>query len=235
MSSLFSDVGCAGRKSGPEQTLILPGFTRWIRNASCDNSLYEFFKRNTSASHSNLVAASPLSLHHCRCILVAADSLSLHHHSRCIIKQVPIHEIDSFFGNSFVAYSTMDVSNEESSGMGMNDTGIGGLYCSSWYSNRMTSKLSWNEEEGGQNGLNEFIAIIGWNGTREEERDKVSNAGLGLLHADDDGKERVALMGNQFPGLLHADVADDDGLHADVYDEDGCRSGCIAGGRDFQA
>ena len=30
MSSLSSDVGCAGRKSGPEQTRILPGFTLFI-------------------------------------------------------------------------------------------------------------------------------------------------------------------------------------------------------------
>jgi hypothetical protein len=37
-------------------------------------------------------------------------------------------EIDSFSGNSFLAYSKMDVSNEELSAMGMSDPGFVGNF-----------------------------------------------------------------------------------------------------------
>ncbi|KAL4562953.1 hypothetical protein LXL04_026984 [Taraxacum kok-saghyz] len=71
-----------------------------------------------------ITLAASWSLHSCRCIItVAASFLSLHHQTRMLVV-VQIHEIDLIFGNSFVAYSTMDVSNEESSAMGNNEPGI---------------------------------------------------------------------------------------------------------------
>ncbi|KAL4560682.1 hypothetical protein LXL04_032835 [Taraxacum kok-saghyz] len=47
MSSLFSDVGCAGRKSGPEQTRILPGFTDGACGGAYGGPRHYFFSAET--------------------------------------------------------------------------------------------------------------------------------------------------------------------------------------------